>query len=171
MQTQPVAASAGYLDGSPYYPPTQLPESASYPGYASDPGLGQNSGAPPPGYSYSPSSDGGFVGHPPVGQPTVGYQQVHTDQAGIYQIPGTPPGVLPPAGGFAPPSLQQVQPGYPTAPYTSAPYEPTGYPTRSYEVDPYPADPYAVDPYGYPGSGPGRLLEQVRDDRPWYGGR
>jgi hypothetical protein len=174
MPSQPATSAGNYpgdRDSSPYYPAAQLPEPANYPGYSTDPGRGQSAVTQQPsGFSYSDPADFGAAGHLPAGQSSASYlsyqPQVHTDRAGIYQVPGSQP--LPSAGGgfgrdFGGPSLQQVQPGHPTAPYTSAPYEPAGYATRAYEVDPYPADPYAVDPYGYPGYGAGaaRLPEQA----------
>ena len=153
MPSQPMPSQPGYQESSPYYPAAQRPDLGGYPSQQAA------------GYSYGQASDAGFVGHPPVGQSAASYMSyqsgVHTDQAGIYQMPGNQPGGLPPAGGFGPPSMQQVQPGYPTAPYTSAPYEPNGYPTRTPETDAaYPADPYGVDPYGYPGYGTSRLSER-----------
>jgi hypothetical protein len=153
MQSQPMPSQPGYQESAPYYPAAQRPDQGGYPSQQAA------------GYSYGQPPDAGFVGHPPVGQSAASYLSyqsgVHTDQAGIYQIPGNQSGGLPPAGGFGPPSLQQVQPGYPTAPYTSAPYEPNGYPTRTPETDgAYPADPYAVDPYGYPGYGTSRLSQR-----------
>ncbi len=168
MPSQPAASAGSYpgeRESSAYYQAAPLPEPANYPGYSTEPGRGQGSVTEQPsGFSYSDPAEFGRAGHLPPGQSSasyLGYQsQVHTDRAGIYQFPSSQPGILPSAGGFGRdfggPSLQQVQPGHPTAPYTSAPYEPAGYPTRAYEVDPYPADPYAADPYGYPGYGTGQ---------------
>lgn len=148
--------------GTGYSP---APTAASYPvqpaeqpAYSNYPNIGQPPAAQPQstGFSYSQPADPGFAGQSPAGQQTgsyLGYEPpVHTDQAGVYQLPAS--SMLPP---------QSVQPGYPSAPYNAAPYEPPAYPapTRAYEVENgYPADPYAVDPYGYPGNGSARLSEQ-----------
>jgi hypothetical protein len=180
---QSVPSSASYADasyadghdGAGYYAGGNPGDQPSYPAYPSGAGAAPSAGpqAQLAQYAYSQPADVGYAGQLPAAQPPVGYggyqPPAQTDMAGIYQVQGTQPGVMPPGGGvaasYSPPGLNQVEPGYPSAPYTAAPYEPAGYPTRGYEPETgLPADPYAVDPYGYPGYGSARL-----EHHQWHG--